>query len=221
MKKVDLLICDDHQIFIDGLRAGLLHFPDINIIGQALTGEETLRLAKGSMGPDVLLLDVEFPDLKGPAISRQLKSTHPALKILGLTMHESSRVVREMTAAGADGYLLKNATIEEIVAAIRAVNAGEKYFKGVVLSKIIEFSHTPPTDKLADLLTNRELQILKLLGKGKSSKEVANDLFISIHTVNSHRKNMLKKLNLRSTAELVSFAFTNGLIHPGQLPPNS
>ena len=212
MQKINLLICDDHQIFIDGIKFGIKEHPRIELSGEALSGTEALQLIQSGIPFDVVLLDVEFPEENGPHIARAIKAEWPEIKIIGLTMHDSAAMVNKMMKAGVDGYLIKNTTVKEIMEAIESVYQGQKYFKGVVLNKIIEFSSEAPSENPKDLLTKRELQILDLIVQGKSTTEIADSFYISIHTVNSHRKNMIKKFNLRSTAELVSFAFQNELL---------
>lgn len=212
MQKIKLLICDDHQIFIDGLKFGIKEYPEIELVGEALSGRSTLDQLQQGLQVDVVLLDVEMPGIKGPEVARRIKKEYPSIKVIGLTMHDGAKAVLKMTKVGVDGYLLKNTTLQEITQAIKSVHAGQKYFNGVVLNKIIEFSNTEETANPSELLTKRELQILQLITEGKLNAEIADQLYISVHTVNSHRKNMIKKLNLRNTAELISFSFKNNLI---------
>lgn len=216
MKKIRVLICDDHQIFIDGLISGLQDDPDIQVAGQASEGKTVLPTLGKVKNIDLILLDVEFPDADGIVLTQQIKAEFPHVRVIGLSMHDSATVIRKMIKAGADGYLIKNTKIEEIIEAVRQVHSGEKYFKGLVLDKIIEFSSDPEKERggpsAEKLLTPREKQILRLIAAGKSNQQIANELFISVHTVNSHRKNMIKKLKLSNTAELVSFAYKNDLL---------
>ncbi|MEO1712327.1 MAG: response regulator transcription factor, partial [Bacteroidota bacterium] len=149
---------------------------------------------------------------KGPEVTKLIKTEYPSIKVIGLTMHDGAKTISKMTKVGVDGYLLKNTKLEEITQAIEAVHEGQKYFKGIVLNKIIEFSNADQSVDPAELLTRRELEILKLLAQGKQTTEIADALYISIHTVNSHRKNMIKKLKLRNTAELISFSYQNELL---------
>ena len=216
MQKIKLLICDDHQIFIDGLKFGIQDHPRIELIGEALTGQSVLDQLQAGLQPDVVLLDVEMPGLKGPEVTELIKKNYASIRVIGLTMHDGAKTIGKMTKVGVDGYLLKNNKLDEILQAIEAVHEGQKYFKGIVLNKIIEFSNADQSVDSSELLTRRELEILQLLAKGKQTTEIADALYISIHTVNSHRKNMIKKLNLRNTAELISFSYQNNLIQSDQ-----
>jgi len=150
--------------------------------------------------------------MNGMQVTQKLKADKPNIHVIGLTMHDNASAIKRMIRAGARGYLIKNTNIEELVEAIETVYNGEQFFKGIVLNKIIEFSNEHNMEDPIELLTDRELEILRLVAKGKSNNEIAEDLFISIHTVHSHRKNMIKKLGLKNTAELVSFAFKNSLL---------
>lgn len=211
MYKIRVLICDDHQIFIDGIRMGLEKEADLHLIGQALKGEEVAEKVE-SLKPDILLLDIELPGVNGIQLTRKLAKQFPTLGIIALTMHDNAQTIQRMIRAGAKGYLIKNTSMQEVAQAIREVHQMGQSFKGVVLNRIVEFSSGNPKGDPIDILTERELEVLRYITNGKSNAEIAELLFISIHTVNSHRKNILKKLNQKNTAELVSFALKNKLV---------
>ncbi len=212
MNKINIMICDDHQIFIDGLKAGLEDADNICIAATSNNGENVMdQLDQRAI--DVILMDVELPNRNGVELTSMIASKHPAIKVIMLTMHDDHKIIDQAVKAGARGYLIKNTTIAEIEEAIKTVYNDHPYFKGGVLNKIIEFSNDPKdANNLIQLLTERELQILVLIAKGKSNQEFAESLFISIHTVHSHRKNIIKKLGVNNTAELISFAYQNQLI---------
>lgn len=208
---INVIICDDHQLFIQGVKQGLETTEDIKIVDTALNGVALLEKIQ-HIYADIVLLDIEMPDMDGIEVARQLQKNGSNLKIIALSMHDNATMIHKMIKAGASGYLIKNTTSKELSDAIRAVYRGERFFKGGVLNKIIEFSDEEHEDKKIKLLTSRELEILKLIADGKSNIEIASDLFISIHTVHSHRKNMLRKLNLKNTPELLKVGYKNNLI---------
>ncbi len=209
--QINVLICDDHQIFIDGLRQGLDKEIGINVCCQALSGEEVLAKAN-EVKVDVVVMDIELPNMNGIQTTRKLKALYPDIQVIALSMHDNTKIIQRMIRSGAKGYLLKNTSIKELAQAISEVFHGRQFFKGVVLNKIIEFSSGGQMVDPMELLTERELEILKFITQGKSTTDIADQLFISTHTVKSHRKNLLRKLNQKNSAGLVSFALKNNLI---------
>lgn len=209
---INLAICDDHELFIQGVARVLEGSKDIKIVGTALNGLSLLQMLKTTQ-VDIILLDIEMPELDGIETAKLVKQLNSRIKIIALSMHDNAPKIHKMVKAGANGYLIKNTNSKELSTAIRTVYAGEKFFKGGVLNKIIDFSDEDQREetKIA-LLTSREKEILKLIADGKSNQEIATHLYISIHTVHSHRKNMLKKLNLKNTPELIKIAYKNNLI---------
>lgn len=208
---INVIICDDHQLFIQGVVQGLEEATEINIIDTALSGKELLEKVRNN-AVDVVLLDIEMPGMNGLEVAATLSQLAPEVKILALSMHDNATMIHRMIKSGARGYLIKNTTSEEITQAIRAVFKGERFFKGGVLNKIIEFNGQEKENDRIELLTEREIEILKLIADGLSNSEIADELFISIHTVHSHRRNMLKKLGLKNTAELLKIGYQNDLI---------
>ena len=212
MDKVNIMICDDHQIFIDGVSNGLETYEHIEVVATTTRAEELMDTLE-HLDVHLVLLDIEMPEINGIQLTYRIAKKFPNIKVIMLSMHDSQSVIGQALKAGAKGYLIKNASIKEIVEAINTIHNGDVYFKGIVLNRIIEFSSDPKssTDALS-LLTERELEILNLVVRGQANQAIADQLFISIHTVHSHRKNILKKLGVKNTAELISFAFKNNLV---------
>ncbi len=183
---------------------------DIEIVGQAATGREAVSLA-AELGPDVLVMDVAMPDLNGIDATRQIKKTHPRVKVLALSAHKDHVYVREVLRAGATGYLLKDAMDTDLVEAVRAVERGDAYLSPEVASAVLTDYRKHVSDPI-DVLSAREREILQQLAEGRSNKEIAAAFNISVYTVDAHRGRIMEKLNLHSIAELVRFAMRNGLI---------
>ena len=210
MKPIKVMICDDHPFFVKGVAQGLEKYPNIEVVAVAYTGEgviDKLKIHK----VDIVLLDIELPDYNGFEIVKEITSFHAPVKVIALSMHDEANIIHRMMKFGAKGYLIKNTSVKELTEAIEAVHKGKTYLKGGVLSKVVEFSNKNQPNPI-ELLTEREIEIIKLVADGKSNNEIADNLFISIHTVHSHKKNMLKKLNLKNSVELISMAYKNKLI---------
>ncbi len=212
MERIKVLLCDDHQIFIDGLASILEKEPTIEIVARVPDGARVIDLVRQKT-VDVVLLDISMPKMDGLEVTRRLGRAAPHVKVIALTQYDNAGKIRQMIEAGAQGYLIKNTNVEELVEAVQTVHRGEPFFKGVVLNKIIEFSSEKNSEAPLELLTSRELEILQLVARGYSNQDIASELYISIHTVHSHRKNMLRKLNLKNTAELISIAHRNNWIN--------
>lgn len=204
------MICDDHPFFVKGVSQGLEKYPNIEVTAVAYTGEEVIDKLKIHR-VDIVLLDIELPDYNGFEIVKEITSFHAPVKVIALSMHDEANVIHRMMKFGAKGYLIKNTSVRELTEAIETVHKGKNYLKGGVLSKVVEFSNNNQPNPI-ELLTEREIEIIKLVADGKSNNEIADKLFISIHTVHSHKKNMLKKLNLKNSVELISMAYKNKLI---------
>lgn len=208
--KIKILACDDHQIFVDGLKNTLEKEKNFGPVATALNGDDVLK-AVDADHIDVVLMDIEMPGVDGIEATRQISKSHPEVKVIALSMHDDSNVIRKMIQAGAKGYLIKNAGFQELVQAINTVNEGGQYFKGAVLNRIIDFSEDDEGPDPWELLTDREIEVLKLIAAEKSNLEIASELFISVHTVSSHRKNMIKKLGVKNSAGLLKYAVQKGL----------
>ena len=207
-----VLIADDHPVLRSGLRVLLGTDPDLEVVGEAGTGEETLRLAE-ELHPDVVLLDIGMPGESGIETVRRLKAKLPALKVLFLTMHEEEGMLLEALAAGGDGYLIKRADQPEIIQAIRAVRRGDVYVHPAMTRALLSQAETterPPEP--VEPLTRREIDVLRLLARGNTNRQIAELLALSVRTVESHRANLMGKLGLSSRVELVTYAEEHGLL---------
>ena len=207
---IRILLADDHSLVRQGFRMILEAQPDMQIVGQAGNGKEAVELAD-KLHPDVVIMDVTMPELNGIEATRRLAESAPRTRVLALSMHKDSVYVREILRAGARGYLLKDAPDADLVAAVRAVAKGEGYLSPAVSDAVLSDYRRHVTDPL-DLLTSREREVLQLIAEGKTNKEIATSLSLSVYTVEAHRGRIMEKLNLHSTGELVRFALRNGLI---------
>jgi DNA-binding NarL/FixJ family response regulator len=216
MKTTQILIADDHELVRKGLRAVLEGQPGWKVCGEAINGRQAVELAK-QLGPDVIVLDVTMPDLNGLEATRQIRKAIPQAEILILTMHESEQLVGEMLAAGAHGYILKADTSRLLVSAIESLAQHKPFFTGkvseVVLNGYLNRGDvTNRANGLLEHLTAREREIVQLLAEGKTNKEVAVALGVSIKTVDAHRANVIHKLRLHSVTDLVRYAIRNQII---------
>jgi len=207
-----ILIVDDHPVLRSGLRVLLAADPGLEVVGEAGTGEETLSLAE-ELHPDVVLLDIGMPGESGIETVRRLKAKLPELKVLFLTMHEEEGMLLEALAAGGDGYLIKRADEPEILQAIRAVQRGDLYVHPTMPRALLSQSELPEQPKEPiEPLTPREIDVLRLLAKGNTNRQIAERLTLSIRTIESHRANLMGKLGLTSRVELVTYAEERGLL---------
>jgi two-component system response regulator NreC len=204
-----ILLADDHTIVRQGLKLIFSSQSDLSVVGEASNGREVVDLAQ-KLKPDVVLLDVAMPELNGIEATKQMMRANPRLRILVLSMHKEAVYVREILKAGARGYLLKDVIDTELLNAVRSVARGDGYISPAVSGALLNDYRQNVTDPV-DLLTNREREVLRLIAEGKTNKEVANKLNLSVYTVDSHRGKIMEKLNLHSTGELVRFALKNGL----------
>jgi two-component system, NarL family, response regulator NreC len=207
-----ILIADDHPLLRSGLRVLLAADPGLEVVGEARTGEETLRLAE-ELRPDVVLLDISMPGESGIETVRRLKAELPVLKVLFFTMHEEEGMLLEALNAGGDGYLIKRADEAEILQAIRAVQRGDIYVHPAMTRALLSQAET--TDRPqepVEPLTRREIDVLRLLARGNTNRQIAELLALSVRTVESHRANLMGKLGLSSRVELVTYAEEHGLL---------
>jgi two-component system, NarL family, response regulator NreC len=209
-RKIRVLLADDHAIVRKGFRLILAQQEDIEVVGEASDGEQVVEQAR-RLKPDVVVLDVAMPRRSGVEATRQLRQNCPECAILILSMHADAPYVRETLRAGAKGYLLKNAIESDLVRAVRAVASGEGFLSPTISATVLSDYQKHVPDPL-ELVTPRERQLLQMLAEGKTSKEIAADLAISVYTVDSHRSRIMKKLRLRTIGELVRFAIQRGLI---------
>src|SRR5262252_8465172 len=210
MKRTRILLADDHALVRQGFRMILEAQPDMEIVGQAGNGREAVELAS-KLHPDVTVMDVAMPELNGIEATRRITTVSPRTRVLALSMHKDSMYVREILRAGARGYLLKDSGDADLVAAVRAVAKGDGYISPSVSGAVLSDYRRHVTDPL-NLLTSREREVLQMIAEGKTNKEIATSLSLSVYTVEAHRGRVMEKLNLHSTGELVRFALRNGLI---------
>ena len=214
MEKIRVIIVDDHQLIRDGLKALLSGFSDIEITAEAGSGEELLQKIKSNTA-DIALIDISLPGISGIKLTGQLALSDPGLKVLILSMHLNEEYITGALKAGALGYLAKNTTRDELISAIRTVAAGNKYL-GKEVSDVITSGYLRrinADDVLEkEMLSKREVEILKLIAEGMGNKEISEKLFISIRTVESHKNHIMQKLGCRSVVEMVRYAIKNGLI---------
>ena len=211
---VRLLLADDHAMMREGLKSLLGKEADLSVVGETDNGKDTIELARKS-GAHVVVMDVAMPDLNGIEATRQLLKGNPNIKVVALSGHANREFVREMLKAGASAYVLKSRAYEELVRAIREVMKGKKYLsadvaRGVV-DEYLEIASSKSANPAFVVLTDREREALQLIAEGKSTKEVGDSLNVSVKTVETHRRNIMEKLNLRSVAELTKYAIREGI----------
>jgi two-component system, NarL family, response regulator NreC len=210
MKRIRILLADDHAVVRQGFKMILAAQPDMEIAGEAGNGREAVELAE-KLRPDVAVMDVAMPELNGIEATRRLAQSAPHTRVLALSMHKDSVYVREILRAGARGYLLKDSPAGDLVAAVRAIAAGEGYLSPAVSNAVLDDYRKHVTNPI-DLLSSREREVLQMLAEGKTNKEIAVILNLSVYTVDAHRGRIMEKLNVHSINELVRFAVRNGLI---------
>lgn len=210
---ITVILADDHNITRSGLRALLDREKNIEVKAEAENGRQAVRLAM-ELKPDVVVMDISMPDLNGMEATRQILSDEPGIKVVALSMHSHRRYVSGMLKAGATGYLLKSCAFEELTSAISTVVDGKTYLSPSVTDTIIKdyisgYSSTTVT-RMPDL-TGREREVLQLIAEGLPTKEIADRLFVSESTINTHRRQIMEKLNIHSIAKLTKFAIQEGL----------
>lgn len=210
---VRILLADDHKIVRDGLRALLESQPGMTVIAEAENGRTTVRMARDLL-PDLVIMDIGMPDLNGIDATRQITAELPTVKVIALSMHSDRRFVVQMFKAGASGYLLKDCAFEELARAVGAVLKHQTYLSPAVAGPVMEdYIHqlSPSDNSGFSVLSPREREVLQLIAEGKSTKEVATLLCVSIKTVETHRQQIMSKLNIHSMAELIKYAIREGL----------
>ena len=213
--ELSIVLAEDHTILREGLRALLSTDPKIQIIGEAQDGREAVRCVE-KLGPDLLLIDLSMPRMSGMDAIREIKKRYPETRIIALTVHKTEEYLLTTLQAGADGYVLKDATHDELVMAIRNVMMGKPYLSPGVSEKVIEGylerKENAQSVSSWETLSQREREVLKLIAEGYKNKEIADDLCISIKTVEKHRANLMKKLDLHNAASLTVYAVQRGLV---------
>jgi two-component system response regulator NreC len=215
MDRIRIVIADDHTVVRDGLRASLERQPDMEVVGEAADGRECITRAD-DLKPDVVIMDVAMPNMNGIEATRRILADHPETAVVMLSMHQDESYILQSLKAGAKGYLLKDSPREDILEAIRSAAKGRSFLSRKVRSMLQEDYYLQLESKgledSYDLLTDREREILQLLAEGRANKEVANILFISPTTVETHRGHILRKLNLHGTADLILYAVRKKII---------
>jgi len=195
---INVVIAEDHQSLIDGIKIFLEYEEDIKVVGEANDGERLLEIVRLKR-PDVVLTDIRMPKMDGITATKQLKKEFPDCKVIAFSMFEQGEAIHQMQDAGASGYIMKNSSLKSVVAAIRAVTSGNTYFDASIKSNSKNSDNDVP-------LSKREMEIVKLIGEGKTSQEISEILFIGKTTVDTHRKNILKKLSLQGKSELLRYS---------------
>ena len=215
MRKIRILLADDHQLMRSGIRLMLEREPDLSVVGEASDGREAVLLAK-TLKPEVAVMDIGMPNLNGIEAAHQMTQENPALAIVIVSMHSDESYVLRALKAGVKGYLLKDSAESDLIAAVRAVARGKSFFSPgvsrVLLDDYMRKLKRSGAEDAYDLLTPREREILQLVAEGKSNKEVANLLNLSVYTVETHRSNIMQKLNLKGVPELMLYAVRKGII---------
>jgi DNA-binding NarL/FixJ family response regulator len=213
---IRVLLVDDHRILREGVRALLAGKPGIKVVGEAADGENALLQVDG-VKPDVVLMDMVMPGLGGLEATARIKARHPEVVVLIMSMHDNDEYVQQVIKAGASGYVLKGVTGDDLVRAIKAVHEGASFVDPAIAAKLVEdYVHRVRGDLPSDpqeLLTPREQEILVLVAEGHSNHEIAARLFLSKKTVETHRANTMRKLDLHDVTELVKYALRRGIIH--------
>lgn len=215
---IRVLLADDHHIVREGLRGLLEKQNDMEVVGEAQTGREAVRLCR-LLKPDIVVMDITMPDLNGIDATRQVLDEGPKVKVIALSMHSDKNFVDGMLRAGVSGYLLKDCASEELIQCIHTVSLGRIYLSPSITPIIVSQFVNPlqkdgmPVDAE---LSGREREVLQMIAEGRSTKHIADALFISVKTVESHRKNIMRKTGLYTVAELVKFAIRQGLTSVGR-----
>lgn len=208
----NIIIADDHNMFLEGLISLLRNVPDISVTAKATNGKELIDLLDDNEA-DIVLLDISMPEMDGVEVTKIIKKKYPELKIIILTTHSNSHIIAKLSRLGVDGYLLKNAEKDELLYAIKKVNSGENYFSKEVAEIQKDFDSNLKKNLASTTeLSNREKEILVLIAKQLTAAEIAEKTFISLNTVNTHKRNLLSKLNVKNTAGLVKYAIELGLL---------
>ncbi|MGB8656189.1 MAG: response regulator transcription factor [Candidatus Zixiibacteriota bacterium] len=215
MKKVRLLVADDHKIFRQGIKKLLEEEPDLQVVGEAADGRDVVKKAI-ELKPDIVLMDIAMANLNGLEATRQIKKALPDMRVIMLTMHKNEEYVLQSFQAGASGYILKEGAVEELVSAIRSIHQDKSFLSPTISKTLIDAylrkSETGKTETPFDLLTDREREVLQLIAEGYTNREVAKSLFISVKTVEAHRAHIMQKLNIHDIAKLVKYAIQKGLV---------
>lgn len=203
---IHLAIAEDHQSLIDGILLLLRYEEEINIVGTVNNGEDLLKLVDLKR-PNTILMDIKMPKLDGIEATKKIKKKYPHIHILAFTMFDQTEAVEKMMQAGATGYILKSASLQEVLEALKKVSKGKQYIDTNLNTNALELEKTTKkTTKKKSILTSRQIEIIELIALGKSTREIAEKLFIGVQTVETHRKNIIRVLGLRGKGELLRYS---------------
>jgi len=212
--RVKVLVVDDHAVVREGIKMVLGSDPELEVVGEASSGEEAIEKVR-ELEPSVVVMDIGMPGLSGFEATRRIKQSHPDVKVLALTVHDSEAYVFQMLQAGATGYVVKRAPAADVISAVKEAYRGEAVLHPSVAKLLIRdyLSRVEKGEEASyDLLSDREREILKLIAEGETNKEIAEMLFLSIKTVQAHRANLMRKLGMHDRTELVKYAIRKGII---------
>ena len=209
MSHIRVVLADDHQLFRDGMKAMLQASEEVTVVGEASSGAVLLTVL-AAQNPDIVLLDISMPQASGIDLLSVIKERFPTVKCIMLTMHDDVQYVLRSLKQGAEGYLLKEADAQELRTALQEVYAGKKYFKNKISDLIVSNLSGEPAPET--LLSEREIQVVRLVAEGKITKEIAEQLFVSVRTVETHRSRIMKKLGVTNTAEMIRTAYEKKLV---------
>jgi DNA-binding NarL/FixJ family response regulator len=220
MNALRVLIADDHEIVRHGIRTIVRSRPEFEVCAEASDGRQAVQMAS-SLKPDIVVIDIGMPQLNGLDATRQILQNDPKVQVLVLTMHESEQIVRDVLAAGARGYLLKTDAGRDLISALEALAGHKTFFTSKVAEIVLETYLNGGSERpvAKDILTAREREVVQLLAEGKSTKEVAVALGLSVKTAETHRSNLMRKLDIHSVGELVLYAVRNNIVQVVQPPP--
>ncbi len=212
-KKIKIVLADDHNIVLDGLKSLIRETPDIEVIGAAHNGNEALQIISLNRSEiDIAVLDIEMPVMDGLETTRRILADFPKIKVLILTMHEKDSFIQEIVKAGASGYILKDHSSNELVNALRTIDAGQDYFSNRVKDVIFKSLQNKEKSNQEIKLTKREKEVLRLIGRSFSSKEMASELNVAPSTIETHVRNLFDKLGAKNRMDLVRYAINNGYL---------
>ncbi|MBV9927444.1 MAG: response regulator transcription factor [Acidobacteria bacterium] len=208
-KKVRVLIAEDHGTMREGMRLLLGQEPDMEVVGLAAVGSEAVRLSR-ELKPDVVLMDISMSGMDGLEATRRLRESHPEVKVLALTRHADYGFMAEMLRAGAKGYVLKQSSSDDLIRAVRAVAAGRSYLDPAVTGKVVSAYTEKRLAEPKEMVSEREEEVLRLIARGHSNKEIAARLSVSVKTVEAHKANVMRKLGLGGRSDIVDYAIFRG-----------
>ena len=211
MNKLKTLLADDHEVILDGLKAMLEGEELVELVGAVTSGREVMQHLSFNPDLDLIILDINMPDMDGIEVTEKVKADYPETRILILSMHSRSEFIKKLLNSGADGYILKNSGREELLGAIQQIADGRQYFGSEIIRKGFAHSYHLGGETNVEL-SEREKDVIREIASGLNTREVADKLGISTHTVDSHRKNVVTKINARNTADIVRYAIKRGII---------